>query len=111
MAPSEFSDKFVALTDSATGFVEVWSLASNGSAASVVAHVDIDDGGCCANAVVSLGLTKGFSVAPRPDASSRSDLVLMLTTSVVFLILKPMISESSQRLSGDVYDRVDSCQM
>ena len=110
VAPSEFSDKFVALTDSATGFVEVWSLASNGSAASVVAHVDIDDGGCCANAVVSLGLTKGFSVAPRPDASSRSDLVLMLTTSVVFLILKPMISESSQRLS-DVYDRVDSCQM
>jgi carboxy-cis,cis-muconate cyclase len=52
VAPSEFSDKFVALTDSATGFVEVWSLASNGSAASVVAHVDIDDGGCCANAVV-----------------------------------------------------------
>ena len=41
----------MALTDSATGFVEIWSLASNGSAASVVAHVDIDDGGC-ANAVV-----------------------------------------------------------
>ncbi|TVY19999.1 Carboxy-cis,cis-muconate cyclase, partial [Lachnellula arida] len=51
VAPSEFSDKYVALTDSATGFVEIWSLASNGSAASVVAHVDIDDGGCCANAV------------------------------------------------------------
>ncbi|TVY59276.1 Carboxy-cis,cis-muconate cyclase, partial [Lachnellula cervina] len=51
VAPSEFSDKYVALTDSATGFVEIWSLASNGSAASVVAHVDIADGGCCANAV------------------------------------------------------------
>ena len=51
VAPSQFSDQFVALTDNSVGFVEIWSMASNGSAASVVAHVDIDDGGCCANAV------------------------------------------------------------
>jgi len=51
IAPSEFSDKFVPLTDSATGFVEIWSVADDETAANVVAHVDIDDGGCCANAV------------------------------------------------------------
>lgn len=51
VSPSEFSDKYVALTDSATGFVEIWSLADNGSSAGVVAHLDLDDGGCCANAV------------------------------------------------------------
>jgi carboxy-cis,cis-muconate cyclase len=51
VAPSPFSDEFVALTDSATGFVEIWQLGSEGLSASVVARVDIEDGGCCANAV------------------------------------------------------------
>ncbi|RDW94631.1 hypothetical protein BP5796_00394 [Coleophoma crateriformis] len=51
VAPSGFSDKWVALTDSASGFVEIWELAANGSAASIVAHLDLVDGGCCANAV------------------------------------------------------------
>ncbi|TVY75964.1 Carboxy-cis,cis-muconate cyclase [Lachnellula suecica] len=49
VAPSTFSDEFVALTDSATGFVEVWKLGAEN--ASAVARVDIVDGGCCANAV------------------------------------------------------------
>lgn len=51
VTPSEFSDKYVALTDSATGWVEIWALADDGSTASAVAHLDIVDGGCCANAV------------------------------------------------------------
>lgn len=51
VTPSEFSDKFVAITDSATGFVEIWALADDGSTASAIAHIDLVDGGCCANAV------------------------------------------------------------
>jgi carboxy-cis,cis-muconate cyclase len=51
VAPSPFSDRFAALTDSEVGFLEIWELASNGSSASVVAHLDLADGGCCANAV------------------------------------------------------------
>ncbi|CZR56947.1 related to carboxy-cis,cis-muconate cyclase [Phialocephala subalpina] len=49
VAPSTFSDKYVALTDSSLGFVEIWGF--EGTNASVVARVDIEDGGCCANAV------------------------------------------------------------
>jgi carboxy-cis,cis-muconate cyclase len=51
VAPSDFSDQWVALTDSDKEFVEIWTIAANGSAAEVVAHLDITDGGCCANAV------------------------------------------------------------
>lgn len=51
VAPSSFSDRFVALTDSSVGFVEIWELATNDTTAFVVAHLDLDDGGCCANAV------------------------------------------------------------
>jgi carboxy-cis,cis-muconate cyclase len=51
VAPSPFSDRFVALTDSSVGFVEIWELTTNGTSASVVAHLDLADGGCCANAV------------------------------------------------------------
>jgi carboxy-cis,cis-muconate cyclase len=51
VSPSGFSDQFVALTDSATGFVEIWQLGSEGGSANVIARVDIVDGGCCANAV------------------------------------------------------------
>jgi carboxy-cis,cis-muconate cyclase len=51
VAPSTFSDQFVALTDSSIGFVQIWQWGTDGTSASVVARVDIDDGGCCANAV------------------------------------------------------------
>ncbi|KAI1486408.1 hypothetical protein F5X96DRAFT_238692 [Biscogniauxia mediterranea] len=51
VAPSAFSDRFVALTDSDTGFVEIWELAEDGQSAAPVAHLDLADGGCCANAV------------------------------------------------------------
>ncbi|KUJ21723.1 3-carboxy-cis,cis-mucoante lactonizing enzyme [Mollisia scopiformis] len=51
VSPSPFTDTFVALTDSSVGFVEIWQLAENGTSASVVARADLDDGGCCANAV------------------------------------------------------------
>lgn len=55
---SPFSDRIVALTDSSVGFVEIWEMAEDGSSASIVAHLDVADGGmsgtkggCCANAV------------------------------------------------------------
>ncbi|PIA88996.1 Carboxy-cis,cis-muconate cyclase [Cercospora beticola] len=51
VAPSGFNDEYVALTDSSVGFVEIWKLAANASAATVVSHLDLNDGGCCANAV------------------------------------------------------------
>ncbi|KAI1843007.1 hypothetical protein JX266_010860 [Neoarthrinium moseri] len=51
VTPSPFTDRFAALTDSSTGFVEIWELADDGSNATVVAHLDLVDGGCCANAV------------------------------------------------------------
>ncbi|KAH9889669.1 hypothetical protein F4778DRAFT_773283 [Xylariomycetidae sp. FL2044] len=56
VAPSPFSDRFVALTDALTGFVEIWELSEDGASASVAAHLDLADAaesasGCCANAV------------------------------------------------------------
>jgi carboxy-cis,cis-muconate cyclase len=51
VSPSTFSDQFVALTDSSIGFVQIWQLGIGGASANVAARVDIDDGGCCANAV------------------------------------------------------------
>lgn len=55
VAPSPFSDRFVALTDSEVGFVEIWELAANASTATMIAHLDVIDNtsgtGCCANAV------------------------------------------------------------
>jgi carboxy-cis,cis-muconate cyclase len=53
VAPADFSDEFVALTDSEVGAVEMWRLkeGSNGTEASVVASVSIKDAGCCANAI------------------------------------------------------------
>jgi carboxy-cis,cis-muconate cyclase len=51
VAPSPFTDRFAALTDSSTGFLEIWELATDGASAQAVAHLDLDDGGCCANAV------------------------------------------------------------
>ncbi|KAJ5540410.1 hypothetical protein N7494_005486 [Penicillium frequentans] len=49
VAPSTFSDNFVALTDSEKGFVQIWKFV-NGST-EVVATLNLQDGGCCANAV------------------------------------------------------------
>ncbi|KAI0149003.1 carboxy-cis,cis-muconate cyclase [Pestalotiopsis sp. NC0098] len=49
--PSPFSDRFAALTDSSVGFLEIWELSEDGSSAQAVAHLDLNDGGCCANAV------------------------------------------------------------
>lgn len=54
VAPSFFSDKYVALTDHSQGFVQIWEFTSDNSTAGakVVAQVNIDDNnGCCANAV------------------------------------------------------------
>ncbi|KAF2471767.1 carboxy-cis,cis-muconate cyclase [Lindgomyces ingoldianus] len=51
VATSDFSDEWVALTDSSVGFVQIWRLSGNGTVAKVVAQLNIHDGGCCANAV------------------------------------------------------------
>lgn len=53
VAPSHFSDEWVALTDSEVGAVEIWRLkaGTNGTDASVIARVAIEDEGCCANAI------------------------------------------------------------
>ncbi|KAI0018827.1 carboxy-cis,cis-muconate cyclase [Xylariomycetidae sp. FL0641] len=51
VAPAPFTDRFVAVTDAEAGFVEIWELAADAASAGVVAHLDVVDGGCCANAV------------------------------------------------------------
>ena len=51
VAPAPFNEKYAALTDSSTGFVEIWELGEGDGSAAVVARVDLVDGGCCANAV------------------------------------------------------------
>ncbi|KAK8016220.1 hypothetical protein PG993_014409 [Apiospora rasikravindrae] len=52
IAPSPFDDRIAALTENVTGSVEIWRMADDGQSASVVAHLDIrDGGGCCANVV------------------------------------------------------------
>lgn len=83
VSPSDFSDKYVALTDSATRFVEIWSFASNGSAASVVAHVDIDDGGCCANAVVGLDSSLPLPTCGIGLMESNFDCLVVLLRRIV----------------------------
>jgi carboxy-cis,cis-muconate cyclase len=50
VAPADFSDEWVALTDSEVGAVEIWQLTTNGSA-KIVASLSIQDKGCCANAI------------------------------------------------------------
>jgi carboxy-cis,cis-muconate cyclase len=54
VAPAFFDDQFIALAD--TGYVQIWQM-KNGtgryanSTATPIAKVDINDGGCCANAL------------------------------------------------------------
>ncbi|KAK7914538.1 carboxy-cis-cis-muconate cyclase [Apiospora marii] len=50
IAPSPFDDRVAALTENVTGSVEIWRAADDYRSASVVAHLDLPDGGgCCAN--------------------------------------------------------------
>ncbi|CAJ0552609.1 Ff.00g006870.m01.CDS01 [Fusarium sp. VM40] len=58
VTPMDKSDRFVVVTDSADGFVQIWELMEDGSSAHVVAHISLKDkgnaryhSGCCANAV------------------------------------------------------------
>ncbi|KAK8072275.1 carboxy-cis-cis-muconate cyclase [Apiospora saccharicola] len=52
VAPSPFDDRVAALTENVTGSVEIWRTADDYRSASVVAHLDLPDGGgCCANVV------------------------------------------------------------
>jgi hypothetical protein len=43
--PMDKSDRFVALTDSADGFVQIWELKEKGKFAHVVAHISLKDKG------------------------------------------------------------------
>ncbi|OJD28909.1 carboxy-muconate cyclase [Diplodia corticola] len=51
VTPAPFGNEFVALTDTQEEFLQVWKRDANGSIAEVVARLDLQDGGCCANAV------------------------------------------------------------
>ncbi|KAK0488436.1 hypothetical protein IW261DRAFT_1439355 [Armillaria novae-zelandiae] len=51
ISPASFSEEFAAITDTSVGFVEIWRLLDDASNATAVAHIDLIDGGCCANAV------------------------------------------------------------
>ncbi|KAG7443377.1 putative carboxy-cis,cis-muconate cyclase [Guyanagaster necrorhizus] len=51
VSPASFADEFAAITDTSVGFVEIWQLLDDASNATAVAHIDLVDGGCCANAV------------------------------------------------------------
>lgn len=42
--PAEFSEQYFAITDSGSNFVEVWEIATNGTSANAVAHVDLGSG-------------------------------------------------------------------
>ncbi|KAJ4393009.1 hypothetical protein N0V93_002213 [Gnomoniopsis smithogilvyi] len=52
VAPSLYDDDLFAILDHSTGFVEMWKRDADGKGASVVAHLDLaDGGGCCSNGV------------------------------------------------------------
>ncbi|KAI1376411.1 carboxy-cis,cis-muconate cyclase [Hypoxylon crocopeplum] len=51
IAPSPFDDGIVVVTDNSTGFVQIWKMDDDEKGAQMIAHLDIPDGGCCANAV------------------------------------------------------------
>lgn len=52
---SDWSDDWIAVTDTAKGFVEIWQVLRNKKqkviGAKVVSHLDIPDPGCCANSI------------------------------------------------------------
>jgi hypothetical protein len=58
VTPMDMSDRFVTLTDSADGFVQIWELAADAMPAHAVAHISLKDlgderytSGCYANAL------------------------------------------------------------
>lgn len=52
VVPTLYDDDFFAILDHGVGFIEMWQRSADGKNASVVAHLDIDDGGgCCSNGV------------------------------------------------------------
>lgn len=44
VSPAIFSEDYFAITDSGSNFIEVWQVSVDGSAATVVAHLDLDNG-------------------------------------------------------------------
>lgn len=44
VVPATFNEDYFSITDSAADFVEVWKVAEDGSSASAVGHVDLDNG-------------------------------------------------------------------
>lgn len=48
MTVPAWTSKYVALADSAVGFVQIWTIEDGKG--KIVAEVSLDDGGCCANA-------------------------------------------------------------
>ncbi|KAE8420814.1 hypothetical protein BDV36DRAFT_306303 [Aspergillus pseudocaelatus] len=44
VSPAIFSEDYFAITDSGSNFIEVWQVSADGSAATVAAHLDLDNG-------------------------------------------------------------------
>lgn len=44
VTPSSFSEEYFSVTDEGSDYVEVWKIADNGTAASAVAHLDLESG-------------------------------------------------------------------
>lgn len=52
VVPTLHDDDLFAILDHGVGFIEIWQRDADGTGASVLAHLDInDDGGCCSNGV------------------------------------------------------------
>jgi carboxy-cis,cis-muconate cyclase len=51
ITPAFFSDEWMAIADTSNGFVEIWQFSNDTETARPVARADINDGGCCANAI------------------------------------------------------------
>jgi hypothetical protein len=57
VVPATFDDRYFAILDSATGFIEMWKQKEDGSGASVIAHLDLGEkttlsgSRCCSSAV------------------------------------------------------------
>ena len=51
VTPAFFSDEWLALTDTETKSVEIWQFSNATEKVKAVAHLEIKENGCCANAL------------------------------------------------------------
>lgn len=78
--PVLFSDRYIALPDLEVGFVQMWELAEDHSTATIIAQVNLEDGGCCQNVVWLNKKEKGldqFGIAFHVHISPALDRILV----------------------------------